>query len=292
MKRIECSEFRDEEGTISLESRIRGTLQHGRKWYGEMEAQNDAYEKLGKTLGHDHLAIFNLPLPGTKTTIPMLLLSPQGVRVILPSPLVGVYRAKGEAWMKYGGGRSRRFAPVRPNLQSQVLIMAQEVHDYLREKGYALPEVEAILLFTNPKTHVDTADPRARIVQADAVDHFAANVNQFQAIMNQDDILELTEVLTKPTRQKAEPIPEPVPEPEPEPRPVDPIQLPEESPTELDAAFDMDAPALAPREERSLKRSRFPFSRRQWILLGILVFFEVIILSILTILVISYSFYG
>ena len=292
MKRIECSEFRDEDGTISLESRIRGTLQHGRKWYGVMEAQNEAYEKLGKTLGHDHLAIFNLPLPGTTTTIPMLLLSPQGVRVILPSPLVGVYRAKGEAWMKYGGGRSRRFAPVRPNLQSQVITMAQEVHDYLREKGYALPEVEAILLFTNPKTHVDTADPRARIVQADAVDHFAANVNQFQAIMNQDDILELTEVLTKPTRQKAEPIPEPVPEPEPEPRSVDPIQLPEDSPAELDVAFDMDAPALAPREERSLKRSRFPFSRRQWILLGILVFFEVIILSILTILVISYSFYG
>ncbi len=292
MRRIEFSEFRDEEGIISLESRIRGTLQQGRNWYSEMEAQNEAYEKLGKTLGRDHLAIFNLPLPGTATTIPMLLLSPQGVRVILPSPLVGVYRAKGEAWMKYGGGRSRRFAPVRPNLQSRVVMIAQEVHDYLREKGYALPEVEAILLFTNPKTHVDTADPRARIVQSDAIDHFAANVNQFQAIMNQDDILELTEVLTKPTRPKAEAIPEPDPEHEPEPRSVEPIHLPEDSPAELDAAFDMDASPLTPRNERSLKRRRFPFSRRQWILLGILVFFEVIILSITTILVISYSFYG
>jgi len=292
MRRIECSEFRDEEGIISLESRIRGTLQHGRKWYGEMEAQNEAYEKLGKTLGREHLAIFNLPLPGTSTTIPLLLLSPQGVRVILPSPIVGVYRAKGEAWMKYGGGRSRRFAPVRPNLQSHVLMMAQEVHSYLREKGYALPEVEAVLLFTNAKTHVDTSDPRTRIVQADAIDHFASNVNQFQAIMNQDDILELTEVLTKPTRPKAEPIPEPVTEPEPEPRSIDPIQLPEDSPAELDAAFDMAASALTPREERSLRRRRFPFSRRQWVLLGILVFFEVLILSILTILVISYSFYG
>lgn len=292
MKRIECSEFRDEEGVISLESRIRGTLKHGTKWYGELEAQNEAYEKLGNTLGHDHLAIFNLPLPGSATTIPMLLLSPQGVRVIIPSPLVGVYRAKGEAWMKYGGGRSRRFSPVRPNLQSRVLAMAQEVHDYLREKGYALPEVEAILLFTNPKTHVDTADPKARIVQADAIDHFASNVNQFQAIMNQDDILELAEVLTKPTRPKPEPIPEPVPEPEPEPRPVDPIQLPEDSHVELDAAFDMDGSALTPRNERSLKRSRFPFSRRQRILLGVLVFFEVMILSILIILVISYTFYG
>ena len=58
MRRIECSEFRDEEGIISLESRIRGTLQHGRKWYSEMEVQNEAYEKLGKTLGRDHLAIF------------------------------------------------------------------------------------------------------------------------------------------------------------------------------------------------------------------------------------------
>jgi len=292
MKRIECSEFRDEEGIISLESRIRGTMQHGLKWYGEMEAQNEAFNKLSKTLGREHLAIFNLPLPDTTTTIPMLLLSPQGVRVILPCPAIGVYRAKGEAWMKYGGGRSRRFAPVRPNLQSRVLMMAQQVHTYLQEKGYALPEVEAILLFTNPKTHVDTADPRARIVQADAIDHFAANVNQFQAIMNQDDILELTEVLTKPTRPKEEQIPESVPEPAREPRSVDPIHLPEDSPAELDAAFDMDASPLTPRKERSLKRSRFPFSRRQWILLGILVFFEVMILSILTILVISYSFYG
>ncbi len=292
MKRIECSEFRDEEGVISLESRIKGTLKHGLKWYGELVAQNEAYEKLSKTLGSEHLAIYNLPLPGSTTTIPMLLLSPQGVRVILPSPLVGVYRAKGEAWMKYGGGRSRRFSPVLPNLQSRVMTMAQEVHDYLREKGYALPEVEAILLFTNPKTHVDTSDPKARIVQADAIDHFAANVNQFQAIMNQDDILELAEVLTKPTRPKPEPIPEPVPEPEPEPRPVDPIQLPEDSHVELDAAFDMDGSALTPRNERSLKHSRFPFSRRQRILLGVLVFFEVMILSILTILVISYSFYG
>jgi hypothetical protein len=267
-------------------------LQHGLKWYGELEAQNIAYEKLGHTLGREHLAIFNLPLPGTPTTIPMLLLSPQGVRVIIPSPLVGVYRAKGEAWMKYGGGRSRRFSPVRPNLQSLVVAMAQNVLNYLREKGYALPEVEAILLFTNPKTHVDTADPRARIVQAGAIDHFAANVNQFQAIMNQDDIHELAEVLTKPSRPKVEPLPEPVPEPEPEPRSVDPIKLPEDSPAELDAAFDKDGSALTPRKERSLKRSRFPFSQRQRILLGVLVFFEVIILSILTILVIRYSFYG
>jgi hypothetical protein len=54
----------------------------------------------------------------------------------------------------------------------------------------------------------------------------------------------------------------------------------------------MDGSALTPRNERSLKRSRFPFSRRQRILLGILVFFEIMILSILTILVISYSFYS
>jgi len=46
MKRIECSEFRDEEGVISLESRIRGTFKHGTKWYGELEAQNEAYERL------------------------------------------------------------------------------------------------------------------------------------------------------------------------------------------------------------------------------------------------------
>jgi hypothetical protein len=289
MRRIECSEFRDEDGTISLESRVRATMQHGLKWYGQMEAQNDAYEKLSKTLGREHLAIFNLPLPDTTITIPMLLLSPQGVRVILPSPLVGVYRAKGEAWMKYGGGRTRRFSPVRPNLQSRVLMMAQSVLTYLQEKGYALPEVEAILLFTNPKTHVDTSDPEARIVQADAIDHFAVNINQFQAIMNQDDILELSEVLTKPTRPKPESEPEPVPEPEPEPRPVDPIELPQESADEMDAAFGSSASALTPRKERSLKPSRFPFSRRQWILLIILVFFELMILGIFTIYVISFS---
>jgi hypothetical protein len=194
---IERSTFRDEKGAISLDGRLRGTLQYGLRWYGEMEAQQGVTQRLLKELGDEHVLIRNQVVPGSDAIIPMILLSPQGVRAILPTPIRGIYRAKLDEWLVFDGS-SRRFKRVRPNLQGAAMTMASQLLRFLKGQGYPLPEIEAVLIFTNPRTHVDTARPSVRIVLADAIDHFASNLQQFPAIMDGEDIAAVLESLSTP----------------------------------------------------------------------------------------------
>lgn len=228
---IERSSFRDDSGAISLESRLRGTLQFGLRWYGEMEAQQVVTQRLSKALGDEHVLVRNQIVPGTNVTISLILLSPQGVRVIFPSPIRGIYRAKLDEWLVFDSS-SRRFKRVRPNLQGAALTMAHQLLRFLKAQGYPLPEIESVLIFTNPRTHVDTARPSVRIVLADAIDHFADNLQQFPAIMDGEDIGAVLDSLATP--KPAEPLAE-----------IEPVAAPESA--EAPARVLPDTPgAIAP----------------------------------------------
>jgi len=281
MKVIDHSEFRDEEGVINLENRIRGTLQHGMKWYSWMQSQEITTKRLEKSLGKEHTLLLNVIIPGTTTIVQMILLSPQGVRVLEPSPIKGVFRAKGEEWLKFDS-RGKRFKRSNPNLQTRTLNNAQLVHRYLQEQGYPLPEVEAVLMLTNPRTHIDSARPRVRIVQADAIDYFAANLQEFQPIMDQEDINILTDSLINPKL----PEPEPTPEPEAEPE-VARTEFVEEKETFTTEPEPMALPAQAVH-----RLSTLPISRRQWILLAVMLFFELVIIIIFAMIIIRNTIYA
>lgn len=291
MNVIERSEFRDEDGVISLENRVRGTLQHGLKWYGLMQAQEFVTQRMDKTLGREHTILRNIVIPGTTVTVSMILLSPQGIRVLEPSPIRGVFRAKGEDWLKFDS-RGRRFRRTRPNLQTQTLDLAQLIHRYLQKylesqgylegQEYKLPEVEAVLVITNPRTHVDTARPRIRIVQADAIDHFAASLLDFQPIMDQEDIDILVEALIEPKFPK----PEPEAEEELEPS-VAPYEFVEEG-----EVFTAEPEPVGLPTQAIHRISSVPFSPNQWILIGVMAFFELIILIIFAMLILRNMAYG
>ncbi len=287
MRRIDRSEFRDEEGIISFENRVRGTLQNGLGWYSDMQAQDDLYIRMGKTLGNEHILHCNVVIPGTTLEIPVILLSPQGVRVLLPSGIKGVFRAKGEEWLKFSGG-GKRFSKARPNLQAKVQHMADTLLTYLRDRGFQLPEIEAVLVFTNPRTHVDTAKPAVRIVLADAIDHFSSNIQQYQPIMDLDDIREISDSLEHPREVEVEPDPTEIPEPSPFEGqvPQESFALPEGE------SFPVGAPAISPKSTRHLRTGRLPFSQRQLILLGVMGFAAIAIIGVFAILVIATTFYG
>jgi hypothetical protein len=285
MKVNDRSEFRDEEGVISLENRIRGTIQHGLGWYGMMQAQEFITQRLDKHLDKEHTLLCNVKIPDTMLIVPLILLSPQGVRVIEPSPIRGVFRAKGDEWLKFDS-RARRFKQTHPNLQSRVIQMAKVVHLYLQDQGYALPDVEAVLVFTNPRTHIDQSSPYSRIVQTDAIEHFAANLKQAFQVMDQEDIRALTEALINP------PEPEPIPEEvfhveafDLEPKPA-PVRVREE----IDR-FVAEPEPMAVGDRIASWSDRLSLSKRQWILLGVMAFFEIVILIILTMLVIANTLY-
>ena len=258
MQIIELSEFRDEEGLISLENRVRGTLKFGFGWYGDMQAQELVTRKLQGILNDDHMLLLNTPLVGTDVLAPMILFSPQGVRLLYPSTIRGTLRAQDDQWLTYKS-RSREFNPKKPNLQFRALAFASGLLRYFESQGYPLPQLEAVLLFTNPLTHVDTANPQTRIVLADAFEHFSAKILEDQAIMDQEDIHLLVDSLLNPK----------LPEPELE------VELDEEG----QEIFESEA--LRPRDERQdLKPARRlgSFTRRQWIVIGVLGVFQLVLI--------------
>jgi hypothetical protein len=272
MQIIDLSEFRDEEGLISLENRVRGMVKFGFGWYGEMHAQEHVTGKLQGILDDDHMLLLNAPLVGTDVLAPMILFSPQGVRLLYPSTVRGTLRAQDDRWLTYNS-RTRQFKPKKPNLQFRALAFARGLMRYFESQGFPLPELEAVLLFTNPLTHVDTAGPQARIVLSDAFEHFAASILEGQKIMDQEDIHMLVDSVLNPK----------LPEPEPEP--------------ELDGAGQevLESEALRPREDRQdLKPAlRFGhFTRRQWIVIGALGVFQLILILTVAAIVLGDIFFS
>jgi hypothetical protein len=268
MQVIELSEFRDEEGLISLENRVRGTVKYGFDWYGEMQAQERVTRKLEGILDDEHMLLRNAPLVGTDVLAPMILFSPQGVRLLYPTSARGTFRAQDDQWQTFSS-RTRQFTPKKPNLQFRALAFASGILRFFESQGFPLPDLEAVLLFTNPQTHVDTASPQARIVLADAFEHFAARILEGQAIMDQEDIHMLVDSLLNPKLPESE-----------------------EEETELDEAGQevFDSEALRPREDRQdLKPVRRvgSFTTRQWIVLAVLGVFQLILMLAIAFIVLG-----
>jgi hypothetical protein len=289
MKVIDKSEFRDENGLISFENRLRGTLRYGLPWFGIMQSQMIISDRLGKGLANDYTLLRNVLIPGTGLIASMILVGPQGVRAITASPLRGVYRAKGEEWLVQSAGGFRN---SNPNLQHMAVTTAEVILRYLHERGYSLPEVEPVLAFSNPRAHVDAAHPNARIVQADGVDHLAANLRQLPPIMDGEDVNLVVDALLRP--KAPEPEPEP---PAPAPRaarllapsgPPPPGPFPEAAPLAGAGPFRLEERPVA----SSRRRRRLRLNRRQWILLGLLLAAEVVIVAVFAVLIAQNTFGG
>ena len=264
MRVIERSEFRDEDGKITLQNRVRGSLRFGLSWYGVMQAQQAVSERLNKSLSNDYHLLRNILIPGTGVITSLILVGPQGVYAILPSPTGGVFRAKDDEWMTHSGGH---FRPVRPNLQQSALTAADLLLTYFHGLGYDLPQVEPVLMFTNPRAHVDTVHPRARIVLADALEHFAANLREQPPIMDREDGQLLIEGLLHPPQPKVEEVLAPPP---PRPLPPSAVAPAAAGPFQLD---EREAPP-PPRSRR-----RRGLRRREVLLLGAMLLIEVCILG-------------
>ena len=264
MRVIERSEFRDEDGKITLQNRVRGSLRFGLSWYGVMQAQQAVSERLNKSLSNDYHLLRNILIPGTGVITSLVLVGPQGVYAILPSPTGGVFRAKDDEWMTHSGGH---FRPARPNLQQSALTAADLLLTYFHGLGYDLPQVEPVLIFTNPRAHVDTVHPRARIVLADALEHFAANLREQPPIMDREDGQLLIEALLHPPQPKVEEVLAPLP---PRPLPPSAVAPAAAGPFQLD---EREAPP-PPRSRR-----RRGLRRREILLLGAMLLMEVCILG-------------
>jgi hypothetical protein len=310
MKVIERSDLREEDGTISLANRIKGSLNFGMDWYDNMQSQVEICSRMSKALNHEHTMIRNVTIHGTKLIIPMILLSPQGVRVIVPNNIRGSYRAKGDEWQKFDS-RGRKFKRTRPNPMEDVRLMSDVLLRAIQNQGYGLPSIESVLIFTQVNAHIDQLSPSVRIVPVDAIDHFAVSLLKIEPIMDQDDIRAIVDSIVNPKGKKTEEeaVPEaheglapgligdippfitdemiPVAGEEPQPPAAEklpPFKFPDTDPMDY-PMFDPNAPE-APALGAPFY-ARWGFSRNQFILLAAMAFFELLIITVLAVIVIA-----
>jgi hypothetical protein len=241
----------------------------------ELQSQETVMAALGRALNNQYVLLRGVTLEGLEIPIPLVLVGPPGVRVIYASAARGVFRAKGEGWEKMREG-ARNYTIQRPNLVSRTLLMARAVLAYLNNQGQTLPEVEPVIVFTQPGVHVETVRPVVRVVLMDALDRFITGFVQSRPILTPDQVQDVVKLLGG-SEDVVEPVAGEIIR--------DEFSFREERlhvPSRLDKI---------PRGDKMVSRltNKVPFSTRQIVLLGIMVLINIIVLIALVLVVLRGS---
>jgi hypothetical protein len=198
MNVIEMSKLVDAEGKVSFVNRLSSYLDYGPEWYARIQAQEIATRQLGKTLGDEHILIRNATIPGVDEKLPyMVLIGPQGIRVILSYSTRGVFRAQGSEWLKFHQG-SRSFRKDKQNVQTVTINVTQQILRLLEIQGFKRIVTEPVLIFTHPRTLIDSARPTCRVVSIDAIEYFASNIEQLPAIFDSEMVHAIADAILYP----------------------------------------------------------------------------------------------
>jgi hypothetical protein len=288
MKLIDKTPFRSEETrTISPMDRIQATLKYGLSWYSEIEAQDKIVAVLGKNLDRNFTIMQNITLPGTEITVPLILVSTSGVFLLYVTTQRGLYRAKAEDWGTIDGDH---FTPAKINLLTRTARLARVVQSYLEKQGFqGMIKVEPVLLASEPGMHIESVRPLVRIVMSDALERFAVSIQQAQAVFSPEAVSNIVMRLQTP-----KPTPKPGEAAAPDPAEEDaalygPVALTgqgaeinadsfkfEEPAQPINTAAETPAGATSARRRR--QSSAFQFSSKQWIVLGVFIAFQILIL--------------
>ena len=141
------------------------------------DAQELMKNALRKTLDNSYALFCNIILEGLDLPIPLILLGPSGVKIIQPSDIKGIFRARENIW-EVLDSRTQDYKAARPNLLAQTELMANVLYDYLTGQGISLQNVEPVLFFADPGVHIESSRAVARIVLTDALERFAASIAQ------------------------------------------------------------------------------------------------------------------
>lgn len=264
MHLIDQTPYQSKDGTFTFTQRIQATLDLGGVWYRDAVAQRDAIVLFERILDNRFILLRNITLPGVEVSIPMILVGPTGIWVLNVSGLRGVYRAKEDAWMIGSGGTFKR---AKPNLIQRVELYARSLETYLHKQGLPATAVKPALLFTDPGLHVDVTHAAVRVVMSDALDRFLTGVMQ--------DRTELSAIAVQDTVQKlsrAEQVKEVKVE--------DSVRAEDDDFFSYGMTDDERARARQALQEQRVKKvsSAFQLSTRQWVALGVLFGFEVLVL--------------
>ena len=240
------------------------------------EAEKAVLATFQRLLDNQYMMLRAIPLDDPEVPIPLVLVGPPGVRMFYARSLKGVFRAKEDAWEEMDD-RTQRFKITRPNLLLRTQMMARAVDTYLAVRNFDLAPAEAVLVFTDPGIHVDTIRPIIRVVQADALDRYGAALTQSPSFLDKETVQRIVNVLggeRLASRHAAK------------------------TAADMQDAFSFQdlPPDKARRSPDVVYQSseapffrRIPFSKRQLVVLGLMVLVNIIILSAFVFLILLTS---
>jgi hypothetical protein len=206
MKIIDQTPFYNKEtGEISILDRGKALIKFGPTWIKEVEGQKQIITVLEKVLDNSYTLLRNVVIPQFETSFPFILIGPPGVYVMYVTPLIGLFRARGDQWGSISGNT---FKIEKPNLLTRTERMARVILAYLRRQGFPnLPGVDGILLCSNPSVNVDTIRPIIRVVMCDALERFAISLTQSRVVLDRETSRDIiAQILNPPKPVTAQPI--------------------------------------------------------------------------------------
>ena len=213
MKIVDKTPYRTETGEIDLLGRVQGMLKYGMSWYSRLKAQDVVIAIIEKQLDSNYALLRNVTLPNTEINLPFVLIGPPGIYLINVTHERGVFIARDDQWGTMIGDR---FVGARINQIGRTLAFGRVLQLYLDRQGFkGSVVVESILMAADPGMQIESTRPAVRVVMSDALERFAASMNQARKVLDAplaNDLVRAILVGRPPKPPEPEPaVPEPAP---------------------------------------------------------------------------------
>ena len=202
MKVIDQTPLQDEKGEIGIIQRVQGSLKYGFDWYPEMEAQKTVLAHLSRALGKGYTVIRNQTLGASGITVPLSIVGPAGIYAAYVTHVRGTYQARRDSWGQMFGVN---FQPARVNLLTRTQLLARALQAFIERQGVKLPkQVEPVILSANPGLHLESLQPITRIILSDALERWAASLENAAPVFTSEAAYELADRIVNPRPPKKE----------------------------------------------------------------------------------------
>jgi hypothetical protein len=243
-------------------------MSYGYSWQQSRKNQAELVEILGSVLGNECVLLRDVNIPKVNRPIPLVLITPATVMVINPKSQQGFFRAEGKHWGELG--RNDQYQPAANNLIRETWLYQKTIEGYFKQHNFTAPMDRGVMIFVSPETVVESIRPRVRIIQADGIKNFARELSIAKPVFSDIDFKAAVNLLTHPKLP-------------------DRTKQVKTQPPEL-----MDLPPLseplAKVDEGITKVARKAnFTRKEWVIIGVLSALLIIVLLALIMLVTFFS---
>lgn len=259
MKTIDLTPYKNDSDVLSTLKTLQGIIVQGWSWYQSRKSQKKLISILDDILSDECVLLRNVNLPKAGKPIPLVLVAPSGTTVINPKDKKGFFRAEGKKWEVMGQGEE--YKPAFNNLIHETWVFQKTIEGYLKRHNFKAPNLSGALIFVSTETHIESISPIVKVIRADGIKNFARRLAISKPEFTDLDFRNLIKLLTNPAlpeKKKA-----PIPEEEPSPQ-AEPFRFEEK----LNDLVDV-----------------VNFSRKEWIIIGILIIFVILVLIALITLI-------